>query len=102
MKPTKHSQNKSKNKNKLEDISDLYPRLTQIGLAPVCGEGYKYIKWEDLRAKLKELKIEEVFHEYFGIQTCCIDGPYAWDVEDVLERIFSNKRVGTQSAGGWD
>jgi hypothetical protein len=45
------------------------------------------------------LDLEE-YSELYGIQTQYVDGPYPWDVEEVLERMMSGKLTGTQLL--WD
>ena len=57
----------------------------------------------DIHDNIGQLKkIDKQFSEMFGIQTCLVDGPYAWDVEAVLERIASGRLTGTQHPMGWD
>lgn len=50
----------------------------------------------ELHARLEELGITEQFGEYFGIQTMMDKGPFASDVEAVLQRIYNKKLTGTQ------
>jgi hypothetical protein len=38
----------------------------------------------------------DTYVELFGVQTQILQGPYAWDVEAVLERMMSGKLTGTQ------
>lgn len=74
-----------------------YELINKFGLKiQPYSEGLEYIEWDELKDKLKELKITGKFNNYFGCQTCTIFGPYPWDVEAVLQRIFNDKLVGTQ------
>lgn len=73
-----------------------YPLLTKLGVK-IEKEPVAHIKRAELIAKLAKHKIDlEKFDEYFGVQTCFIDGPYPWDVEAVLERMINKKLTGTQ------
>lgn len=75
-----------------------YPRIKQIGLEVNKG----VVNWDSLKIKLDELSFTDKFHKYFGIQTCTEGGPWASDVEDVLERLMSGKLTGTQHPLLWD
>jgi len=77
-----------------------YPRILELGLEVKTDHALDYVKWYDLKKALRKHKITKKFGEYFGIQTCFEHGPYAHDVEAVLERIFSGKLIGTQK--DWD
>lgn len=44
----------------------------------------------------------DLFDEYYGCQTRIECGPFACDVEAVLERMASGRKIGTQSEYGWD
>lgn len=70
-----------------------YPRIAELGVT-VHREPVAHVKNEELNKALGDRKKE--FGRLFGIQTCLIDGPYAWDVEAVLERMASGKLTGTQ------
>ncbi len=74
-----------------------YPRIKKLGLT-VHAEPIPHVKREDLKKAIEPFA--ETFHEFFGCQTCFIEGPYPWDVEAVLERIASSKLTGTQLV--WD
>jgi hypothetical protein len=77
-----------------------YPRLKQIGIE-VRENPVAYVTWTDLDAKLADANIDrKKFGEMFGIQTMYVSGPYAWDVEAVLERMFSGRLTGSQRH--WD
>jgi hypothetical protein len=75
-----------------------YPRIRELGLL-VYADPIDHIKWKELFSKLK-IDEQELFNKYFGRQTCCESGPYAHDVEAVLERMLSGKLTGTQEY--WD
>lgn len=77
------------------ELSKLYPRIHRLQCA-VARDPVDHVKWKDLNTALKKAKIMKKFNELFGIQTCLIDGPYAWDVEAVLVRIYDKKLTGTQ------
>jgi len=78
-----------------------YPRLKQIGITlTVHTSGFHYVLPLDLNAALEKHNIREQFNKLFGVQTCCMEGPYASDCESVLERIFSGKLTGSQLE--WD
>ena len=55
---------------------------------------------ESLKSFLEKNGIKKRFAELFGIQTQVMDGPFAHDVEAVLERMASGKLKGTQLL--WD
>lgn len=80
---------------KQNKIVEKYPRIKQLGLEivdnPIC-----HIPFCILRKKLEELKIDKVFYEKFGQQTCIPEGLYAWDVEDCLELVLNGKKQGGQ------
>ena len=77
-----------------------YPRLKQIGCT-VKHEPCDHVAWTDLDEHLADAAIDrEIFGDMFGIQTVSSHGPYAWDVEAVLERMFSGQLTGTQKH--WD
>lgn len=76
-----------------------YANLERLGVAIHERDGIRYIHWDDLKKVLTEKQLER-FNKLFGIQTCFVDGPYAHDVEAVLERMFTGKLTGTQR--DWD
>jgi hypothetical protein len=74
-----------------------YPRIQALGLTIHQTEhGASYIDREELRVALKTPQANEVFGEWFGIQTCIMEGLYPHDVEAVLERMASGELTGTQ------
>ena len=77
---------------------ESYPRCKEAGLTVEDGVVLK----ESLKAYLMCLGPlnAEKFHDYFGVQTVDAKGPYAWDVEAVLERMKSGKLILTQL--DWD
>lgn len=77
-----------------------YPRLEEIGVKIHEDKSLDYVCWTDLKKALKGKGWAKQFGEYFGSQTCYVDGPYAHDVEAVLERIESGRLTGTQKY--WD
>jgi hypothetical protein len=71
----------------------LYPRLTELGVTIEDG----CVDAMELEVALLRNKLSpKRFDEYFGVQTVSGRGPYAWDVEAVLERMMSGKVTGTQ------
>jgi hypothetical protein len=78
----------------------IYPRICELGLEIKQVEGYDYVEWKPLRKALLKHKITKKYGEYYGCQTAYEHGPYAHDVEAVLERIASGTLKGTQK--DWD
>jgi len=77
-----------------------FPRLKQIG-CEVRKNPIAHVTWTELDEKLADANIDRKrFGEMFGIQTMFAGGPYAWDVEAVLERMFSGHLTGSQRY--WD
>jgi hypothetical protein len=66
--------------------TELYPGEANLVICP----------WDDLRGQLEALGIASQFSAYFGIQTTMDKGPFASDVEAVLNRIYKKKVTGTQ------
>jgi hypothetical protein len=74
-----------------------YPRVESLGINVKFDRGVPFIPWQHLDERLKESGVDKRrFDKLFGVQTCLERGPYPWDVEAVLERMFSGKLVGTQ------
>jgi hypothetical protein len=61
---------------------------------PLHEKPIPHVKWDDIRKALGDQYGR--FQDLFGIQTCLAEGPYASDVEAVLERMVSGKLIGTQ------
>lgn len=80
------------NKQKIE-----YPRIHDLGLTIItkCPDSIPGINFRELAKKLGKEKAK-VFCELFGCQTFGGNGLYVYDVEAVLERMFSGKLTGTQ------
>lgn len=77
-----------------------FTRLRQIG-CDVREEPVQHVTWTDLDAKIVDANLDrERFGELYGVQTAYVGGPYAWDVEAVLERMMSGRSVGSQMH--WD
>ncbi len=74
-----------------------YPRIEALGLT-VVEKPVAHVRREELNAALGDRR--EQFGKLFGIQTCLMEGPYAWDVESVLERMETGKLTGSQK--DWD
>jgi hypothetical protein len=81
-------------------LSALYPRIHELGIQVRFSGDCAYISRDDLHKALKTKEKQKKFHDLFGIQTCLDKGPYAWDVESVLERMSSGTRTGSQLI--WD
>ncbi len=76
---------------------EQYPRLTELKIpihAHPSGAG-SYVEWKKVEKALSKKQLKK-FHKFFGAQTCFAEGPYPYDVEAVLERIFSGRMTGTQ------
>lgn len=67
----------------------------EIQMLPV-----QHIRREELRGALDREGIADKFDEFYGVQTCYVDGPFPWDVEAVLTRIWHGRLEGTQRY--WD
>jgi hypothetical protein len=81
---------------KQRELAERYPILAELDI-PITLEPVLHIKFKDLKDGLKRNKINtKLFNKYFGVQTMFEQGPYPWDVSDVLIRILENKLVGTQ------
>lgn len=78
-----------------------YPRITKLGIDIITkySNAIPGVSFEQIKEKLGDKKYK-VFVELFGCQTCGMNGPYAYDVEAVLERMSSRKLIGTQKF--WD
>lgn len=74
-----------------------YPRIKQLGLTIITKNpnAIPGISGKELAAKLGKKKTK-IFSDLFGAQTCGENGMYVYDVEAVLERMFSGKLSGTQ------
>ena len=71
-----------------------YPNIVKLGI-PITKDGN--VKFKDLRNGLKRHKLSaKIFDNYFGVQTASGEGPYADDVEAVLNRMINKKLTGTQ------
>jgi hypothetical protein len=79
----------------LPKTPSMYKRIDESGLE-VHNNGMDYVKREDLKKLLKKRGWTRLFGKYYGIQTSCMLGPYAHDVEAVLERIISGELKGSQ------
>lgn len=71
-----------------------YPRIAALGVT-VHTDPLDHVKRDELQEALGDRN--ELFGKFFGIQTCLMDGPYAWDVEAVLERMESGRVTGSQA-----
>lgn len=80
-----------------------YPQINRLGLK-IYNEPISHILSEDLTKAMSRVDRKK-FSEYFGIQTCLLrddgkSGLYLWDVEAILEKMYSGKLTGTQL--NWD
>jgi hypothetical protein len=71
-----------------------YPRIAELGVT-VHTMPVTHVKSKELDKALGKRKKQ--FDRLFGCQTMLIDGPYAWDVEAVLERMATGRLTGTQA-----
>jgi hypothetical protein len=77
-----------------------YPRCKQIGVS-VIEHPIHHVNRQELNECLVKAGLNpETYSELYGVQTQILEGPYAWDVEAVLERMMSGKLTGTQLL--WD
>lgn len=65
-----------------------YPLIAKLGVR-IHREPLSHCRWDELWKALGDRK--EEFNKLFGIQTCMVEGAYAWDVERVLEKMNSVK-----------
>ena len=74
-----------------------YPRIEQLGLTIITKnpQSIPGIDGKELARKLGKKKTK-IFSDLFGAQTCGENGMYVYDVEAVLERMYSGKLTGTQ------
>jgi len=87
-----------------------YPRIKELDIALIKCHGFTAVKAEDVHEKIGWVlgeKSKKQFDTMFGCQTCPVlpdgsFGMFAWDTEDVLERMISGRKQGTQSSAGWD
>lgn len=84
-------------------VKASYPQIHKLGLK-IYNEPISHVLSEDLDKVLSK-NDRKKFSDYFGVQTCLLldngaQGLYVWDVEAVLERMFSARRTGTQLI--WD
>jgi len=82
-------------------MKEKYPWIKKLGLTIVADDKNSIpgIKGEDLESKLTPAQLKK-FDELFGCQTCGANGAYVYDVEAVLERMFTGKITRTQKF--WD
>jgi hypothetical protein len=82
--------------------AEEYKHLKRLGVE-VRREPCSHVLCRDLDSKLTKAQ-RKTFSVFFGIQTCLVvpEGPalYAWDVEDVLARMFEGRKQGSQLL--WD
>jgi hypothetical protein len=77
-------------------MKKLYPRCYQIGVS-VIESPIHHVNRDELNKCLVKANLNpDTYVELFGVQTQILQGPYAWDVEAVLERMMSGKLTGTQ------
>ena len=77
-----------------------YKRCREIGVT-IIREPIDHVNRNDLHERLTKAGMSsELYSNLYGVQTQYIGGPYAWDVEAVLERMMSGKLTGTQLL--WD
>lgn len=76
---------------------EQYPYIKKLGLTIItrCPNSIPGIDGRELHRKLTKEQ-SKLFFEYFGCQTMGENGMYIYNVEAVLERIFSGKLTGTQ------
>lgn len=69
-----------------------YPTIDKLGL-PVeyVAAGVAYVPWELLRSKVRQLQWEQMFIGAFGNREALVEGAYAHDVEEILERIANQQ-----------
>jgi len=73
-----------------------YKRCREIGVT-IIQEPMNHVNRNNLHECLMKAGMSpELYSKLYGVQTQYIGGPYAWDVEAVLERMMSGKLTGTQ------
>ena len=77
-------------------MKKLYPRCYQIGVSVVESPIHHVDRNELNECLVKAGLNSDTYAELYGVQTQILQGPYAWDVEAVLERMMSGKLTGTQ------
>lgn len=87
-------------KNNKQQILE-YPRIHELGLTIItkCPDSIPGVSFEEIEEKLGNKKYK-IFASLYGCQTCGMNGPYVYDIEDILERMMSGKLQGTQKF--WD
>ena len=82
--------------------AEEYPNIRRLGIR-ILTEPCACVLDEDLKKVMKPRQYAQ-FCDLFGIQTCPVvelgTAMYAWDVEDVLERMSTGRRHGSQAL--WD
>jgi len=83
--------------NKMKTKKEQYPRIKQLGLTIITKNpsAIPGIDFKELKEKLTPKQLEQ-FGKFYGCQTCGENGGYAYDIEAVLERMFSKRLTGTQ------
>ncbi len=81
-----------------------FPRCKEVGLKPKQCSEWWIIPREALMLlyATKGKRWANKFNKFYGCQTQFGEGPFAHDVEAVLERMVTGKKIGTQSLEGWD
>ena len=73
-----------------------YPYLMGKLGCKIIEDPVPHVLWKQLNTALRKHKIMKKFSDLFGCQTCYTKGPYPYDVEAVLVRIYEKKLIGTQ------
>ena len=66
-------------------MQEKYPNIAALGLE-VHPEPLAHVKRDDLIGAFDGPRMRE-FSKRFGVHTGLLEGPYAWDVERVLESM---------------
>lgn len=81
-----------------------YPRCAELFIPvarhPAGGFAYTPRRMLIHALEARGETFSTAFSRLFGHQTQCDLGPYAWDVEAVLERMVTSRRTGSQLL--WD
>ena len=84
-----------KKRKSTDTLREEYSYVYKIG-CEVTKEPVHHVERGLLMKQLKVHNISKQFGKLFGIQTVCVTGPYAWDVEAVLTHIYAKKLIGSQ------
>lgn len=76
------------------DLSKQAPNLYKLKVPIYCDAGsIPYVKWKELYSQLRKHKINvNKFTKLFGCQTMSGNGPYFYNVEEILDQMINKKK----------